>query len=176
MADDIRFEPEVVFRSLNEHGVRYVLIGGYAAVLHGSPTVTLDADICAARDDENLERLAQALRAVHARLRTATDPEGIPLLLDGPFLSKMTMMNFVTDGGAFDLSFTPAAFPSGYETFAEDAVSYDIDGLIVPVASLENIIASKRAAGRPKDLAVLPILEALQDEIADRERRNPRDS
>ena len=176
MADDIRFEPEVVLRSLNEHGVRYVLIGGYAAVLHGSPTVTLDADICAARDDENLERLAQALRAVHARLRTATDPEGIPLLLDGPFLSKMTMMNFVTDGGAFDLSFTPAAFPSGYETFAEDAVSYDIDGLIFPVASLENIIASKRAAGRPKDLAVLPILEALQDEIADRERRNPRDS
>ena len=176
MADDIRFEPEIVLRSLNEHGVRYVLIGGYAAVLHGSPTVTLDADICAARDDENLERLAQALKAVHARIRTATDPEGIPLLLDGPFLAKMTMMNFVTDGGAFDLSFTPAAFPSGYDAFAEGAVSYDIDGLIVPVASLKNISTSKRAAGRPKDLAVLPILEALQDAIADRERQNPRHS
>lgn len=68
---------------------------------------------------------------------------------------------------------TQAQLANGYETFAEGAVSYDIDGLIIPVASLENIITSKRAAGRPKDLAVLPILEALQDEIADRERQNP---
>ena len=173
MSDDLAFEPEIVLRSLNDHGVRYVLIGGYAAVLHGSPTVTLDADICAARGKENLEQLARALRSVHARIRTATDPEGIPVSLDGEFLSKMTMMNFVTDGGAFDLTFTPAAFPSGYDGFAEHAVSYDLDGLIVPVASLADIIRSKRAAGRPKDLAVLPILEALQDEIADRERRKP---
>lgn len=173
MSEEFRFEPELVLRSLNEHGVRYVLIGGYAAVLHGSPTVTLDADICAARDRENLEQLAAALRAVHARIRTATEPEGVPVALDGELLSKMAMMNFVTDGGAFDLSFTPAAFPTGYDGFVEHAVRYDLDGLVVPVASLADIIRSKRAAGRPKDLAVLPILEALQDEIAYREETEP---
>lgn len=173
MPDEFRFEPELVLRSLNEHGVRYVLIGGYAAVLHGSPTVTLDADICAARDRENLEQLAAALRAVHARIRTATEPEGVPVALDGELLSKMTMMNLVTDGGAFDLSFTPAAFPTGYDGFVEHSVCYELDGLVVPVASLADVIRSKRAAGRPKDLAVLPILEALQDEIADRAETKP---
>ena len=173
MPEEFRFEPELVLRSLNEHGVRYVLIGGYAAVLHGSPTVTLDADICAARDRENLEHLAAALRAVNARIRTASEPEGVPVALDGELLSKMTMMNFVTDGGAFDLSFTPAAFPTGYDGCVEQAVRYDLDDLVVPVASLADIIRSKRAAGRPKDLAVLPILEALQDEIAFRAQAEP---
>ena len=172
MSDDLVFDPELVFRSLNEHHVRYVVIGGYAAILHGSPTVTLDADICAARDHENLERLAAALRTVHARIRTTSEPHGVPVALNGEFLSKMAMMNLVTDGGAFDVSFTPGAFPTGYEGLANHAVEYDIDGLIVPVASLADVIASKRAANRPKDLAVLPILDALQDEIADRERRS----
>jgi hypothetical protein len=166
MNEPFVFEPEVVFRALNAHGVRYVVIGGYAAVLHGSPTVTADADICAARDPENLDRLAAALRDTHARIRTHAVPEGVQVAIDGEFLAKMAMVTLVTDGGAFDLSFHPAAFPSGFDALAEHAVAYDLDGLVVPVASLDDIIASKRAADRPKDRAVLPILEALRDEIA----------
>ncbi len=167
-APDLEFEPELVFRALNDHGVHYVVIGGYAAVIHGSPTVTADADICAARDRANLDRLGAALRETHARIRTHAVPEGVPVTLDGEFLERMSMVNLVTDGGAFDISFTPAAFPAGYSELADHAIRFDLGGVIVPVASLDDIIRSKRSANRPKDHATLPILEALRDEIAER--------
>lgn len=170
MSEDYRFDPELVIRTLLEHGVDFVVIGGYAAVLHGSPSVTLDADICPSREPDNLDRLAAGLKAVHARIRTESDPEGIPVTLDRGFLSQMKMVNLVTDGGAFDLGFEPAAFEGGYTELLPHAVIYQIDDLRVPVASLSDIIRSKRAAGRPKDHATLPILEALQDEIAYRQQ------
>lgn len=172
MADQPGFEPELVLRALVEHDVSFVVIGGYAAALHGSPAVTFDADVCASRDAENLERLAAALREVHARIRTEAVPEGVPVTL-ATLLGQMKMVNLVTDGGAFDLAFEPAAFPGGYEELAPRAVAYDIEGLIVPTASLDDIIRSKRAAGRDKDRATLPILEALADEIAYREDTAP---
>ena len=66
-----------LFTCLDRHGVQYVLIGGLAAVLHGSPLPTLDADICPARTPENLVRLAAALREIDARLRTSDTPAGV---------------------------------------------------------------------------------------------------
>ena len=63
------FDPIAGLRALVEHGVRFVLIGGYAAALRGSPMMTGDVDICHARDRGNLERLAEALQSLHARLR-----------------------------------------------------------------------------------------------------------
>ena len=73
------FQPEAVIRLLGRHRVRWVLIGGLAAITHGAPLVTQDVDICYARDEENLERLAAALRDVRAALRSA-DP-GLPSVL-----------------------------------------------------------------------------------------------
>ena len=64
-------QAEEIFACLDRHQVRYVLIGGLAAVLHGSPLPTLDIDICPLREPENLERLAAALDAMDARIRTA---------------------------------------------------------------------------------------------------------
>ena len=170
MPEDYRFEPELVLRALVDHGVDFVVIGGYGAALHGSPAVTLDTDICPSRTPENLDRLALALRSVNAKIRTESDPQGLPVTLDRVFLAQMKMVNLITDGGAFDLGFEPAAFPGGYDELVPHAVTYRIGDLSVPVASLADIIDSKRAAGRPKDHATLPILLALQDEIADRER------
>ena len=72
-----RFAPEELLGTLERHGVRYVLIGGLAATLHGSPLRTGDADICPARDAANLERLAQALQEIDARIRTADAPGGL---------------------------------------------------------------------------------------------------
>ena len=169
MPEDYRFDPELVLRALVAHSVDFVVIGGYAAVLHGSPSVTLDADVCPSRDPANLERLADALRDVHARIRTEGVPGGLPFAIDGAFFAQMAMVNLLTDGGAFDIAFAPAAFPGGYEALAPTAVTYDLDGLRVPVASLADIIRSKEAANRPKDHATLPLLKALQDEIAERE-------
>jgi len=65
-----RFDPEAMLRILTDHGVQYVLIGGLAATLHGSPLRTGDVDICPSRSPENLTRLAAALRAMDARIRS----------------------------------------------------------------------------------------------------------
>ena len=83
-------------------------------MLHGSPAMTNDADICPDRSPENLERLAAALRAMHARIRTESEPDGLTFACDAVFLSRIdTTLNLVTDFGYFDLAFSPAAFTGG---------------------------------------------------------------
>jgi hypothetical protein len=155
--------------TLAEHRIRYVLIGGMAAVLHGSALVTADIDICPDPAHDNLERLCDALRDMHARIRTTDDPEGVAFECDGALLVQMRMLNMVTDFGSFDLSFRPAAF-DGYDDLVRGAVTMSIGGAAVPVASLDDVIRSKEAANREKDRVALPQLYALRDEIAAQER------
>ena len=164
--------PKEIIATLAEHRVAYVLIGGLAAVLHGSPTVTSDADICPDRSVPNLERLADALRSMHARVRTHAEPDGLEFACDAASLSRMQMVNLTTDFGDFDLSFEPAGY-SGYEQLIEHAVEVPVAGTVATVASLADVIRSKEIADRDKDRATLPVLYALQDEIADLRRRRP---
>jgi hypothetical protein len=160
--------PIELLATLEAHHVRYVVIGGLAAVLHGSPTVTGDADICPDSSTENLTRLADALRELHARIRVAGELDGFEFAYDAAFLSRMKMVNLTTDFGDFDLSFAPAGF-SGYDELVEHAVEVPIGSTSVNVASLADVIRSKEVANRPKDHATLPMLYALQDEIAKRD-------
>ena len=156
--------PAQLFATLAKHHVRYVVIGGLAAVLHGSPTVTADADICADRSPDNLNRLARALRALHARVRTTSEPDGVAFAPDGPLLGRMRVLNLSTDLGDLDLTLEPAGF-AGYAELVEHATEVSIGGTAVSVASLDDVIRSKEIADRPKDRATLPILYALRDEI-----------
>ena len=157
------FQPENVIRLLGRHGVRYVLIGGLAAVTHGSPLITQDIDICYARDDGNLRRVASALNEAHAALRGA-DPN-LPVRLDARMLRAGDAFTFTTDVGWLDLLGTPAG-TSGYEDLARTADAVDLFGYRVLVASVEDLIRMKRAAGRPKDLLALEELGALREETA----------
>lgn len=157
--------PEELLAVLARHGVDFVLIGGLAATLHGSSALTNDADICPAGSRENLERLAGALRDMDARVRTDTDPEGIAPSIDVEFLQRMSLLNLTTRFGDFDIAVRPAG-TQGYDELVRRAVKMEIDGTVVQVASLADIIRSKEAADRPKDRATLPILYALRDEIA----------
>ncbi len=167
-----RLRARELLGTLVEHHVDFVLIGGLAGVLHGSPAMTNDADVCPDRSPENLERLARALRAMHARIRTESEADGLAFACDAVFLSRIdTALNLVTDFGFFDLAVRPAAFRGGYPELLPHAVEYDLDGFRVKVASLADIIASKEVANRPKDRATLPVLKALEDEIAERESR-----
>ena len=157
----VEFAPEAMLQALERHRVRYVVIGGMGAVLHGSPLRTRDADVCPAPDDENLESLALALNELQARIRAAGEPEGVPFACDAPFLRQMRMLNLTTRFGDLDLAFEPAG-TGGYADLASRAVNYDLgDGLIVPVAALEDIIRSKEAANREKDHQSLPTLRLL---------------
>jgi hypothetical protein len=156
-----RFQPEELLRTLERFGVRYVVIGGVGATLHGSPLPTRDADICPATETRNLEALAAALREMQARIRTQDLPEGLPFSCDVAFLRQMKLLNLTTRFGDLDLSFEPSG-TGGYEDLAPRAVRYDLgDGLVVPVAALEDIIRSKEAANREKDRQALPTLRLL---------------
>ena len=136
-------------------------------MLLGSPLPTEDIDVLPSREDSNLERLARALQRMGAQIRTAGDPVSAPL--DAAFLRQIPfMLNLVTDFGILDLTFDPAGPRRGYGEWNRNASSVEIaDRLSVRVASLDDIIESKRAANRPKDIRALPFLESLRDSLDD---------
>jgi len=157
-----RFDPVHILRRLEAHGVRYVLIGGLAAKAHGSPTLTVDIDVCYARDADNLERLAAVLGELAAVLRGA--PADLPFHPDAETLRRGDHFTLTTASGDLDLLGTPAG-TTGYEGLAANAQEAEVDdGLVVKVASIDDLIRMKRAAGRPKDRIELEVLGALRDE------------
>src|SRR5437867_13184771 len=123
-----------MFRTLEAHGVRYLLIGGLAATLHGSPLRTGDADICPAKDAANLERLARALEAMDARVRGPDAEAGVRFACDARFLAGVELLNLTTRFGDLGIAFRPAG-TGGYDDLLQGAERYDLEGLVVPVAS-----------------------------------------
>lgn len=163
----ISFDPGEILRVLERHQVAHVVIGGIAAALHGSPEHTYDLDICYARDPENLEHLADALRAMHARLRGVD--EEVPFLLDAKTLANGDCFTFVTDFGDFDVLGTPSG-SGGFEALNRTAADVVIGDVAVRIAAVDDLMAMKQAAGRAKDKRHLEILGALREEI---ERGSP---
>jgi hypothetical protein len=156
------FDPLGALQTLVAQGVKFVVIGGIAGRLWGSPSVTNDLDICYARDPENLEALAGALSHLQARLRGA--PEGVPFVLDAQSLGAGAKFTFETDAGNLDCLALPAG-TDGYEDLARSAELVELDGFSVHVVALDDLIRMKRSAGRPKDRIDLEVLGALRDEI-----------
>lgn len=156
------FDPLRALAVLARRRVRFVLIGGFGARLHGSPSITNDLDICYARDERNLGRLARALVDLEARLRGA--PAGIPFLLDARTLEAGDHFTFATSAGGLDCLGTPAGV-GGFDELDRNASGMDLDGLAVRVASIDDLIRMKMAAGRPKDLIEVEVLGALRQEI-----------
>jgi hypothetical protein len=152
-----------MLRVLREHGVRWVLVGGFAAVIHGSPYVTTDIDVVPEPSSENLGRLSSALRAMHARVWTNDEPEGIPFGHDAESLARASVWNLVTDYGRLDVTLEPSG-TKGYADLAPRAERLEILGSTVQVASLADVIRSKEAADRDKDRLVLPVLWRLLEE------------
>lgn len=149
-----------LFEVLNRHKVSYVLIGGLAAVYHGSPFPTEDADITPAATRANLTRLAAALRELDARIRTVAEPDGVPFACDADGLAAAQTWNLTTEAGDLDISFLPSG-TRGYPDLHRDATSAEIYDTTVQIASLADVIRSKQAANRPKDQRVLPTLREI---------------
>lgn len=160
MADIAPLDPERLITTLERHGVRYVLIGAVAARLQGFPRLTADADITPARDPENLERLAAALRELDARVYTESVPEGLPFDCTPQMLSRSDLWNLVTAAGRLDVAFFPSG-TRGYTDLVRNAISFDVFGAKLDVASLEDIIRSKEAANRPQDQQDVLILREM---------------
>lgn len=156
------FDPLRLLQVLERHGVRFVVVGGIAGRLLGSPTVTRDLDICYARDRPNLTALAAALAELHAQLRGVD--EGLPFHPDVRTLQAGDSFTFQTDAGDLDILGTPAG-TDGYSDLARTADHTDVGKFEVLVASVDDLIRMKLAAGRPKDLIEVEVLGALRDEL-----------
>lgn len=148
-----------ILRRLIARGVDFVVIGGIAAVLHGSAQATYDLDICYATDLGNLAALGEVLVELGARLKGVEDP--LPFAPDESTLRRIELLTMVTDEGELDILARPAGSP-GYDALRRNADRFDLDGFSVLVASIDDLIAMKQAAGRRKDLAAVEELEALK--------------
>jgi hypothetical protein len=155
------FNPSAIVEVLARHDVSYVLIGGYAALLQGSGMSTIDIDIVPARARSNLANLATALRELDAKIRAAgTEPQ--PFSASEESLRSVSVLTLTTRFGDLNLAFSPSGFAAGFDALRLCAREMAIDGVSVLVASLEDVIASKEAAGRDKDFEALPRLIHLQ--------------
>lgn len=156
------FDPVRILEVLARHGVTYVLIGGYAALLHGSSLPTTDLDITPDRSRQNLANLATALHELGARVRVDADTDPLPFSATAESLQNIRVLNLTTAYGDLDLAFEPAGFPSGFDGLGPGSTAETIGGVTVQVASLDDIITSKEAAGRDKDINALPLLIMLR--------------
>lgn len=130
-----------------------MIIGGYAAVLHGSARLTQDLHRA------NLQVLGEALLEMEARLFGAI--EDVPFVPDAPTLARVELLTLQTSLGKLDLMTHPAGAPE-YRKLRDGADRYEIGGFLVRAASVADLKAMKRAAGRPKDLADIAELEAIE--------------
>lgn len=161
MSEIAPFNPELLLETLSRHKVNFVLIGALAARLHGFPRLTADADITPASDKPNLERLVAALKELDARVYTESVPEGLVFDLSATAIARARMWNLVTKAGRLDIAFEPAGV-EGYDDLKRDAERFEAFGVRFLVASLDDIIRSKEAAGRPKDMDDVTILRAMR--------------
>ena len=154
---------EAILATLEEHDVDYVIIGGFAAELYDvAIPPTRDIDITPAADVENLERLSEALNDLDARFCVVDGPpEGveIPGGITPGWLSSMITVALITGAGPFDVCMRPEG-TGGFDDLIEGRQRLPYGDREVPVASLEDVIRSKEAVGRQKDLLVLPALRA----------------
>lgn len=160
------FDPVGLLRALDGAGVRFVVIGGIAARLRGVPLLTEDVDITPDTQVANLEALVIALRRLNARLRTASDPDGVRFPLEPEMLRAAGHWTLVTDLGDLDIAFVPSG-TSGYADLVRSADPITVaenPTLRIQVASLGDVIRSKEAAGRAKDRAALPLLRRTLEE------------
>jgi predicted nucleotidyltransferase len=154
-----RFQARPLLRRLVEHGVDFVVVGGIAMIAHGSGRLTHDLDICYATDAANLEALGSALMELGATLHGV--PETAPFVPDARTLRHTMILTLDSDDGKIDLLVEPAGAPR-YVLLRDRAIDATFDGITVKVASLDDLEAMKRAAGRPKDLIDLEEIEVIR--------------
>lgn len=157
-----------VFRALESAGSRYLVVGGVAVVLHGYPRFTADLDLVLALEQDNARRSLAALEGLGFRPRAP-----VPMLA---FADAPTREAWVVDKGLLVFSlwnpdmpltevdlFVREPFP--FEAAFARAIRIELDGSVVFVASIDDLIELKRAAGRPKDLEDIRALQTLKDDV-----------
>jgi predicted nucleotidyltransferase len=150
------YRPTRLLKRLSDADVDFVVVGGVAVVAQGYPRLTNDLDICYATDQANLDRLGELLVAIEAKLRGVE--EDVPFVPDGRALRKAQILTLSTREGELDLLVAPPGAPA-YATLRRRADRIEVAGARVLIASIEDLLAMKRAGGRPQDLIDVEALE-----------------
>ena len=148
-----------ILARLTEGGVDFVVIGGVALILSGSARLTRDLDIVFGPDAENLDALGEVLVGLDARLRAVE--EEIPFVPHARTLDNSQLLTLATAAGWFDVHRQPDGAPP-YPELRANAERVSLGDFTVLVASPDDMIAMKRAAGRPQDLADIEEWEAIK--------------
>jgi hypothetical protein len=164
MSEEPIFRPDEILRRLVDADVKFVLVGGLAAQAHGSTSLTNDLDICYSRDPDNLRALAGVLVDVMAIRRGL--PADAPTMppLDARTLRASSLFTLSTRFGDLDLLANPDP-GFDYASLVVAAIPATTAGVRVVAAGIDDLMAMKRAAGRPKDRIELEILGALREEL-----------
>ena len=164
MSESASFDPSELLHRLVAAGVEFVIIGGLAAQAHGSPSLTADLDIVPSWDSSNLGKVESVLRDIVA-IRHGVPPGSPPLPpLDSRTLLAGAAFTLNSRYGRLDLLANPDP-GLDYDELRKAAVPLSYLGMPLLFASLDDLIAMKRAAGRPKDRVEVEILGALREEV-----------
>jgi len=144
---------------LDRHDVAYTIIGGVAVQVHGHRRTTKELDIVPAPSTENFRRLAAALVELEAHPR---DLPGAP----GPSAEQLSTAPVVPPlatrhGELHVLNTVPGA--ASYDDLRKRALVVELDGIALAIAGLDDVIAMKRASGRPADLRDIAVLTAMSE-------------
>lgn len=152
---------EKVLSALVPGGVKFIVIGGWAAALHGSTRSTVDVDVVYDRSRANIQALVATLRPHAPYLRGA--PRGLPFLFDERTVRMGLNFTLSTVLGSLDLL---GEVPGGgtYAALLERSLEVEAFGYRFRVVDLPTLLHLKRAAGRPKDLELIAELETLLEE------------
>lgn len=151
-----------LLKRLDDAGIDFVLVGGFAAMLHGSSLLTRDVDVCAVLTPSTIEKLREAFRAVHPVHRLSSPQQSF---LDVPDSgTALDNLHLNTDLGTIDLLGRITGV-GDYDRVARDAVEVDVAGLRVRAISLDDLIAAKEALGRDKDLIAAKELRAVRRKL-----------
>lgn len=156
------FDPIRALKTLERHQVEFLIVGGFAAWMHGAPVVTTDLDIVYNEDPDNTENLVQALLELKAIYRHQMGRKIQPTASKLRSTQAAGHHLFETQAGDLDALRTVAGL--NYQQLLQDTETFDIEGVQIQIATLERVISLKEAAARPKDLIALPVLRAVLQE------------
>lgn len=149
---------QTLLQRLAEAGVDFVIVGGFAAVLHGSSIVTRDLDLCCVLNPSTVGRLREALRDLHPKHRMT--PQKLSFIEHPPSEAAVQNLYLETDLGVVDI--LSSVFGVGdFEQLNKSADQLELFGQRIKIISLADLIQAKEALGREKDLLAAKELRAI---------------
>lgn len=162
LPSQLGFDPKKILEVLAAHEVRFVVIGGVAAIFHASPYATFDLDICPSPDDDNLQRLSEALTELEAKMRFTDEPDPVRVDLSPRQLRSAPFYNLETKWGRLDIVHQPAG-TGGFLDLNRGAQQVRLGDVEIAIASRTDVLLSKEALYRDKDIPTIRLFQELEE-------------